>query len=324
MNTSVLIPTYNSARTIEATLDSVFAQTTVPDEVLIMDDGSTDDTLSRLNRYLPRVTVFQQSNAGVAHARNVLGQRAQGDLLAFLDHDDVWHPEYLETQVAAFHDHPNAVGFFTWHDNNFGFGPPQWDHRHRATPDDVEIIAGLDFLRRYHRACSHFASMSFCCIPNRVMRRLGPQPFHPEVSGVDDYYIFHTLMLLGPIVYHGRPLVAYRITPSAQSASLLKSVQKAVRALELLQPRFQAHADPRMRTAFNGAFAAQRREYGRVLMGVGQPAEARKQLVKSLTQSLHPVSAAKSLVWLFLSGVPNRFQPKWPSEWKVTYSSASQ
>jgi hypothetical protein len=153
------------------------------------------------------------------------------------------------------------------------------------------------------------------------MDRLGPEPFHPEVPGVDDYYIFHTLMLLGQVVYNRRPLVAYRITPWAQSASLLKSVQKAVRCLELLEPQFSRHPDARMRRAFKAAFAAQRREYGRVLMGVGQRDQARKQLVLSLTHGRHPVSLAKSLCWLFLASLPNRFQPKWPAERKLSHST---
>jgi len=104
---------------------------------------------------------------------------------------------------------------------------------------------------------------------------------------------------------------------------LLKLVQKAVRALELLKPQFNRHPDARMRKAFKAVFSAQRREYGRVLMGAGRPDQARKQLAISLIHSSNPVSLAKSLIWLFLTGVPNRFQPRWPSEWKVSHSEPS-
>jgi glycosyltransferase involved in cell wall biosynthesis len=323
MKTSVLIPTYNSARTIEATLDSVFSQTVPPDEILIMDDGSTDSTVSLLSRYVPRITLFQQKNRGVAQARNVLSERARGDLIAFLDHDDIWHPTYLATQLKMFGDHQRAAAFFTAHDNHFGLGDYEWEPGRSEAQDCVEVIAALDFIRQYHRAIGKFASMSFCCIPKNVMRQLGREPFCPEVSGVDDFYLFHTLMLHGPIIFNPKPLVAYRITPGAQSASLLKSVAKAVRALELLEDRFKAQPDSRLRRSFDAFFSAQRREYGRVLMGTGQPDEARRQLRMSLTQSCRPISLAKSLVWLFLTGVPNRFQPRWPSEWKVSHSGPS-
>ena len=320
MKISVLIPTYNSERTIVATLDSVLSQTLPPDEILIMDDGSTDNTVSLLGRYKPRITLIQQRNRGVAQARNALAERARGDLIAFLDHDDLWHPQYLATQRKLFGDHPQAAAFFTAHDNHVGLSDYEWKDARSEALNSVEVIAALDFLQRYHKANGPFASMSFCCVPKSIMCRLGQEPFCPEVSGVDDFYLFHALILLGPVVFSPKPLVAYRITPGAQSASLLKLVQKAVRSLELLEPRFRGQPDLQLRRAFSTAFSSQRREYGRVLMGTGQRDLARKQLWLSLTHSYHPKSLVKSLVLLFLTRVPNRFQPRWPSEWKASHS----
>lgn len=323
MKVSVLIPTYNSAKTIALTLESVFSQTEAPGEVLIMDDGSTDDTVTLLRHYGPRITLLQQRNGGVAHARNVLVKRAQGELLAFLDHDDIWHPEYIASQLKLYRKYPDAVGFFTGHHVFIGHGHYNWSQGAIETDQGIEVIPVLDFLRQYHRAIGKFASMSFCCIPQRVFVQLTEEPFSPEVNGVDDFYFFHTLMLLGSVVFNPKPLVVYRVTPGAQSASLLKSVQKAVRAMELLQARFQAQPDSQLRKAFKLAFAAQRRECGRVLMGTGQPEQARKQLALSLTHTPHPISLAKSLVWLFLTGVPARFQPSWPAELKALHAQTA-
>src|SRR6185436_11096286 len=95
---SVAIPTYNSSAFIKSTLDSVLHQTVPPDEILVLDDGSTDNTVSILNSYKPQVTVFQRQNRGVASARNILCDLTRGELIAFLDHDDIWHPNYLESQ----------------------------------------------------------------------------------------------------------------------------------------------------------------------------------------------------------------------------------
>ena len=83
MKVSVLIPTYNSASFIQITLESVLHQTIAPTEILVMDDGSTDETISILGSYKPRISVFQQRNRGVADARNELCRRARGDLIAF-------------------------------------------------------------------------------------------------------------------------------------------------------------------------------------------------------------------------------------------------
>jgi len=106
-----------------------------------MDDGSTDQTVSILRGYAPRITLFEQSNRGVARARNVLVQRARGDLVAFLDHDDIWHPRYLAAQQKSFESHPDAVGFFTGHHNFWGVADFDWETVSPGTQASAEIIA---------------------------------------------------------------------------------------------------------------------------------------------------------------------------------------
>jgi glycosyltransferase involved in cell wall biosynthesis len=99
MTVSVIIPTYNCGRLIEEALESVWAQTYVPVEVIIVDDGSTDDTVERLQRYGSRIKLLRQTNAGPSIARNRGARMACGDILAFLDADDLWLPRKLELQV---------------------------------------------------------------------------------------------------------------------------------------------------------------------------------------------------------------------------------
>ncbi|GEL69066.1 glycosyltransferase family 2 protein [Myxococcus virescens] len=94
---SVIIPTYNRARLLEAALASVFAQEERDFEVLVVDDGSTDDTLETLARYGEQVRVLSQRNAGPGTARNLGIQEARGTYVAFLDSDDVWFPWTLAT-----------------------------------------------------------------------------------------------------------------------------------------------------------------------------------------------------------------------------------
>ena len=126
MRCSVLIPTYNSERVIERTLCSVFQQSFPAHEILVWDDGSSDSTLSILEKYGSKVTVFRSANRGVANARNQLCQRTTGELLAFLDHDDLWHPDYLKEQVEVAIHFPQAVAFYTGHVNMAGLGDFNW------------------------------------------------------------------------------------------------------------------------------------------------------------------------------------------------------
>ena len=103
---SVIIPAYNRAGEITHAVDSVLAQTRPPLEIIVVDDGSTDETPEVLQRYGERIRVVRQQNQGVAAARNAGIAIARGDLLAFIDSDDVWTPRKLELQAARFEADP--------------------------------------------------------------------------------------------------------------------------------------------------------------------------------------------------------------------------
>lgn len=104
---SVIIPTYNHARFLGEAIDSALRQTHAPGEVIVIDDGSTDETADVLTRYEGRIKIVSQQNRGVAAARNAGVALASGQLLAFLDADDVWLPAKLERQVARFQAEPD-------------------------------------------------------------------------------------------------------------------------------------------------------------------------------------------------------------------------
>lgn len=90
---SVIIPTYNRAGIVGEAIESVLGQSHPPDEVIVVDDGSTDDTLRVLEAFGGRIIVVSQANAGAAAARNAGAARATGDWLAFNDSDDRWSPD---------------------------------------------------------------------------------------------------------------------------------------------------------------------------------------------------------------------------------------
>jgi GT2 family glycosyltransferase len=106
---SVVIPTYNYANYVGTAIDSVLAQTYAPLEIIVVDDGSTDDTASRLAAYGDRIRVDHRKNCGCAASRNAGLRQARGEYVAFLDADDSWDPEKLERQIRAAIAHPDAV-----------------------------------------------------------------------------------------------------------------------------------------------------------------------------------------------------------------------
>lgn len=104
---SVIIPTYNRAAVVTEAIDSVLAQTFRDFELIVVDDGSTDDTRDRLAAYGERIRLICQENHGVSHARNVGIRAARGQYIALLDSDDLWLPKKLDTQVAAMTAQPD-------------------------------------------------------------------------------------------------------------------------------------------------------------------------------------------------------------------------
>jgi len=107
---SVVMPAYNVAWCIRSAVDSVLAQTYESRELIVVNDGSTDDTRAVLDHYRGRITVIDQDNRGMCAARNVAIRQAQGAYIAFLDADDRWLPTKLAQQVALLESRPE-IGF---------------------------------------------------------------------------------------------------------------------------------------------------------------------------------------------------------------------
>lgn len=102
---TVVMPTYNSSRFVLQALESLFAQSRPPDEIVVVDDGSTDDTFDCLRPYLPRILFHRQAHRGSAAARNAALALSSGALIAFLDADDWYLPDHLSSLSQALGDH---------------------------------------------------------------------------------------------------------------------------------------------------------------------------------------------------------------------------
>jgi glycosyltransferase involved in cell wall biosynthesis len=110
---SVIIPIYNGAATIERALKSVFEQTFTDFEIVVVDDGSTDETPSVLAKFGDQIRMIRQANRGFPSARNAGVAASRGDLIALIDHDDQWLPRKLELTVAALDTDPGAALVFS-------------------------------------------------------------------------------------------------------------------------------------------------------------------------------------------------------------------
>jgi glycosyltransferase involved in cell wall biosynthesis len=192
MRISVIVPAYQAAATLAETLRSIAGQTRPPDEVIVVDDGSTDGTADVARAALPSARVIVRGNGGSAAALNTGLSEAQGDLLAMLDADDLWVPEKLSAQLAAMQAAPELAGI-GGHMEVFAcpMMPPAEFARMRLAEGPVPcLLCGALLLRRaayaaigrhnealrvgysidwMHRA--RLAGLRFDVLPNVVLRR---------------------------------------------------------------------------------------------------------------------------------------------------------
>jgi glycosyltransferase involved in cell wall biosynthesis len=155
---SVVIPAWNAAGTIEETLHSVLGQTAPPAEVIVVDDGSTDGTekLPILGRH--PIRLIRQANQGAAAALNTGIGAASGDLIAFLDADDIWTADKLAVQTAALTAAPDLAGVFG-HVEAFACPSASPEDRARwdlAAGSGPGWLAGAVLMRRHRLAGERF------------------------------------------------------------------------------------------------------------------------------------------------------------------------
>jgi glycosyltransferase involved in cell wall biosynthesis len=202
LRVSVVVPTYNSGPLVVEAVESALAQTYAPHEVIVVDDGSTDDTADRLARFGPPVRYVRQENARVAAARNTGLRVATGDVIAFLDADDVWHPEKLARQTAVLEAHP-AIGLlgtrmYPWP------GPLPTPEAHPAPVSPLRTDTMLP---------TNPLANSSVVVRRSTLERVGE--LDPELFGPEDYDLWLRCSLVGGVGRLELPLTGYRDTPAS-------------------------------------------------------------------------------------------------------------
>jgi GT2 family glycosyltransferase len=221
---SIVIPTYNRARLLEAALASVFAQEDTDYEVLVVDDGSTDDTLETLARYGERVRVFQQRNAGPGAARNLGIQEARGEYVVFLDSDDLWFPWTLATyrQVLREHGAPSVVMGLAE-----SFRQPEELAGVTRTP--LRVVRFSDYLASAGDRTPRTACV--VAVRTEALRRVGG--FTPLRINGEDYDLLYRLGTEPGFAWVRAPVtVGYRQHGGSSSTALELSYQGTVYQLE--------------------------------------------------------------------------------------------
>jgi glycosyltransferase involved in cell wall biosynthesis len=229
---SVVIPAYNSAAHLPATLQSVFAQSTPPAEVIVVDDGSADETAAIARSF--GATVLSLANGGPSAARNAGTKAASGEYIAYLDADDIWVPEKLAVQYAALQSYGRPAFSFTdfrlFDDRGVYSAKSELLRRSgfrktaRGTRGHADILITAEGNRR------PVLYESYILPSTALVRRsdaLAVGGFDETLRAAEDYEFFLRLYNLVPAVVVLKPLLLYR-QHAAQATSNAMSMKSGL------------------------------------------------------------------------------------------------
>ena len=266
---SVIIPNYNYAHYLSQAVESVLAQTYANLEIMVVDDGSTDDSEAILRDYGNRLRWIKMQNQGVAAARNLGASRTTGELIAFLDADDFWLPEKLERQVERFLNDPE-LGLV-----HCGVEEIDKEGKHlRFRDDGLEGWVARDML--FFNRGVILGGGSGVIVPRDEFSAIAG--FDTSLSTSADWDFFYRLAVRRRVGFVSTPLLKYRV----HSSNMHRNVRAMEHDMLIAYEKAFSHGTEEFR-------ALRRRCYGNlhmVLAGsffrAGQRADFARHALKSL------------------------------------------
>ena len=269
---SAVVTTYNQARYIEATLESVLRQTYSPYEVIVVDDGSTDETPERVGRFGERVRYIRQANQGVAASRNTGVAHARGEYIALLDGDDLWERDKLAVQTEVACEYPDA-GLIVADGVEFGDTGVLEPSLLRDVALELRLDEGATRTVPYYGSLlrrNDIWTVSQVMIPRKVLQHVGPSD--QRLKCASDYDLYLRIAERWEVTFIKKRLVKWRyVSTSASGPRRLRQFRYAVDNVVLLrtQLRKASHAQrplirkalaEKIRTASEAVFYHGRRD----------------------------------------------------------------
>ncbi len=265
---SVVLPVFNGAAYLEEALDSLFRQTRAPDEIVVIDDGSTDQSPGLLKKYESKIKVIQTPNRGLAASRNEGISRANSAWVAFLDQDDRWLPEKLELFLSRAKIHPRADLLFS---DAVTLSPDgRRLRRVRCDPGPGDLFQHLFFQNRI------ISSTVF--LRKELWERVGPLRgdfLHP--AAMVDWEFFLRASAAAPALYLSSPLTENRVHGESSLRSRLEDAAKDQKKVLASHDRDAGVSEElRERAQAMASF-----EIGMRFLAAGHPERAREEFAAS-------------------------------------------
>ena len=296
---SIVVPTYNSARFLPTALASVLAQTSRDYEVLVVDDGSTDDTRAVVEAIGGPVKYLHQANQGPAAARNTGIEAARGGLVCFLDADDSWKPEKLAVQVEFMSRHP-SVGLVFADEEEFDERGVQCASLVSTSRFHAELAAAPVIDQAYRKLLEeNFIPTSMVMVRRSCFQRTGL--FDQQLRGPEDRDMWSRVAVHFPIAFVPAVLGRKRAVAASVSRDVETTLRSRIRLWTKARTLFPELTPA---TMVNALLAQTYVHLGFVLLHKGQPREARTFGFQGLALSRGPRAwmLAASLIACTLAG----------------------
>lgn len=225
---SVVVPSYNHARFVERTLRSIFAQTRAPAELLVIDDGSTDDSRRVIERVLANCPFpcefIARANRGLCATLNEALALSGGEYFAYLGSDDLWLPDFLSARVALLEARPRAA---------LGYG-----HAYFIDDEDRVVDCTRDWAIYADGDARAMLLRTIAPMSPTVMYRRAPLARHGwhEAARLEDYDLYLRLCVEGDFAFDARPLAAWRRHARNASHDQLMMLEEQLAAQQRVLP----------------------------------------------------------------------------------------
>lgn len=216
---SVIIPCYNHARFLAESVDSVKQQTYTNVEIIVVDDGSTDDT-KMISESLPGIRYIYQANQGLSSARNTGFQNSEGDYVVFLDADDYLYPDAIRINLEYLQQNPSWAFVSGWHDK-----VDEW--KYLVEKDELSVIEDNHYI---HFLQGNYIGMHAAVMYTRQV--LNEFKFDTSLKACEDYDLYLRITRKYPVGCHDKNMAAYRIHGTNMSGSIPFMLKSALRVLE--------------------------------------------------------------------------------------------
>ncbi|MEQ5635302.1 glycosyltransferase family A protein [Providencia manganoxydans] len=217
---SVVIPLYNKEKFITRAIESIYAQTCKVDEIIVVDDGSTDNSKKIICEKFPLVTLITQPNGGVSSARNTGINHSKSEFIAFLDADDFWTPNFISNIKELIQIAPDAYMFCT----NYAFLTSE-----KIIPANLKAVPDTPAeLKNYFKSCIKAnlpITSSSVCITKKSLKTIGCFPIGLKMG--EDQAVWSQIACLGKVMFHPEISAYYDLSVSNSACDINKILTPA-------------------------------------------------------------------------------------------------